>query len=77
MPDAMGHAYLDYLEGRSPSLTIERSDGYLDCDNMESYFCDYSEFPECEKKALESQRGGSSTLARAPAGSHCTSKRGA
>ena len=56
-PDAMGHAYLDYLEGRSPILTIERSDGYLDWDNMESYFCDYSEFPECEKKALEYAKG--------------------
>jgi len=56
-PDAFGKAFLAYFEGKKPDMVIEREDGYLDSDDMGSYFCEYKDFPECEKRALEHAKG--------------------
>jgi len=56
-PDAFGKAFLAYLEGGKPEMVIEREDGYIDSDDMASYFCEYKDFPECEKRALDHAKG--------------------
>ncbi|MBU1158719.1 MAG: class I SAM-dependent methyltransferase [Candidatus Thermoplasmatota archaeon] len=57
MADPFGEAYRGYLSGNHEPMVIEREDGYVDTDNLESYFASYSDFPACQKKALEKAKG--------------------
>lgn len=55
--DVFGRALKEWLAGSREPVSIERDDGHMDTDSMDSYFSDYEGFPECEKKALAHARG--------------------
>lgn len=55
--DAFGDAVRDRLAGSGEPLTIERDDGHLDTDTLDSYFAGFDAFPECERRALNLAKG--------------------
>jgi SAM-dependent methyltransferase len=55
--EPFGMALQDHLEGKSPTITIERDDGYIDEMDFEEYFVGYDGFPACEKQALAYAKG--------------------
>jgi SAM-dependent methyltransferase len=55
--DAFGDAVRDRMAGSGGPLTIERDDGHLDTDDLDSYFADFGSFPECERRALNLAKG--------------------
>ncbi len=57
MADPFGEAYKGYISGNREPMVIEREDGYVDTDSLESYFTSYVDFPARQKKALEKAKG--------------------
>lgn len=55
--DLFGAAVRDRMAGSGEPLTIERDDGHLDEDDLDSYFAVFDSFPECEKRALNLANG--------------------
>ena len=55
--DVFGAAVRDWVSGSHGSISIERDDGYLDTDTLESYFSSHDEFPDCERRALPLAKG--------------------
>lgn len=55
--DAFGEALRARAAGSTDPITIERDDGHMDTDTLDSYFSDFDSFPDCEKKALGRARG--------------------
>lgn len=56
-PDLFGRALLEFLDGVGVSAGIERDDGYLESEDISTYFREYQQFEECEKKALGHAKG--------------------
>lgn len=50
--DLFGAAVRDWAVGTHEPLLIERDDGYMDEEDLGSYFTDFDSFPECERAAL-------------------------
>ena len=57
MTDLFGEAIRDWMEGTPAPLVIERDDGYMDEQDLDSYFAPFDSFPECEKAALGLAKG--------------------
>ncbi len=57
MVDLFGDAVRDWMAGEHAPLVIERDDGYMDEQDLDSYFSSFDSFPECEKAALGLARG--------------------
>lgn len=55
--DLFGDAISDWMAGGREPLSIERDDGYVDDQDLGSYFSPFESFPACEKAALELARG--------------------
>lgn len=55
--DLFGEAISDWMAGRPEKLVLERDDGYLDEQSVDSYFARFDSFPGCEKKALGLAKG--------------------
>lgn len=55
--DPFGAAFMDYLGGERPVVTIERDDGYMDEHDFGDYFAGFDQFPQCEKDALAFAKG--------------------
>jgi SAM-dependent methyltransferase len=50
--DAFGHVVYDRWKGREVRYVIERDDGYLDVDDLHTYFADYQDWPPRLKRAI-------------------------
>lgn len=50
--DLFGDAASDWMAGGREPLRIERDDGYVDTQDMASYFGSFDTFPACERDAL-------------------------
>jgi len=48
---------LDFYKGRTYKAKIERDDGYVDEEDLSTYFAEYESFPNAEKKALKHAKG--------------------
>lgn len=55
--DAFGRAFLDFHLGRETELVFERDDGYSNPSDVPTYFREYREFPEYEKRVLSCAKG--------------------
>lgn len=55
--DLFGQALLDFYKGRTYKAKIERDDGYVDEEDLGTYFAEYESFPNAEKKALKHAKG--------------------
>lgn len=57
MTDLFGEAVRDWMDGSPAPLLIERDDGYMDEQELGSYFASFDSFPACEKEALGLAKG--------------------
>ena len=57
MKDALGRVLMAYHIRGMAEYVIERDDGLRDTLSAEGYFCDYDDWPECERKAALEARG--------------------
>lgn len=57
MVDLFGAAVRDWMTRSHAPLVIERDDGYMDEQDLDSYFSSFDSFPECEKAALGLAKG--------------------
>jgi SAM-dependent methyltransferase len=64
--DAFGDAARDRMAGSGAPLTIERDDGHLDTDDLDTYFAGFDRFPECERRALNLAKGSVLDLGMGP-----------
>lgn len=48
---------MDFYKGRTYKAKIERDDGYVDEEDLGTYFAEYESFPNAEKKALKHAKG--------------------
>ena len=56
--DALGQRYIDYLQGQQADELVERDDGYIEAgQGPASYFLEYKDWCEDEKKAMAFVRG--------------------
>ncbi len=55
--DAFGHVVYDRYRGQAVQYVIERDDGYIDVDDLHTYFADYPSWPPRLKQAIRLATG--------------------
>lgn len=55
--DAFGHAFRAFLDGSRQSDIVERDDGYVEAEDLASYFTDHRDWPPHQKHAIRLARG--------------------
>lgn len=55
--DIFGKALMAYCHGDIEPIYIHRDDGIRDCDYLDDYFSEYSDWPKYEREALNYVRG--------------------